>query len=107
TKTLLIEDSAQWFPEPLDAPLLTGDVVVLSFGRGKPVSLLGGGALLVEESLWPKLPVDRVCKCEPDGRAWSLALRAYNALLHPSLCALVSRNRVFPLGRTMYRPLRA
>lgn len=44
----LIQDSAQFLP--LDArPDWAGDYVVLSFGRGKPLNLLGGGALLLPE----------------------------------------------------------
>lgn len=43
---ILIEDSAQCFPpESSRKPL--ADFVVLSFGRGKPINLMGGGALLV------------------------------------------------------------
>src|SRR5580700_2083909 len=47
----LIEDDAQWYPEKTGGAGLQGDLVCLSFGRGKPVSLLGGGALLVREAL--------------------------------------------------------
>ena len=46
---LLIEDNAQWFPEPEDK--LYGDFVITSFGRGKPVNLLGGGLLLTNNRL--------------------------------------------------------
>ncbi|CBL44145.1 Glycosyl transferase, group 1 [gamma proteobacterium HdN1] len=45
SKALLIEDSAQWFPEGDPSTDFCGDLVVLSFGKGKPVSLLGGGLL--------------------------------------------------------------
>ena len=41
----LIQDSAQHLPRQLPAEW-AGDYVVLSFGRGKPLNLLGGGALL-------------------------------------------------------------
>lgn len=47
---LIIEDSAQRFPMAGCEPY--GDLVVLSFGRGKPVSLLEGGCLLVAPSLF-------------------------------------------------------
>lgn len=42
----LIEDSAQYMPRNPGPDSWSGDYVVLSFGRGKPVSLLGGGAIL-------------------------------------------------------------
>ena len=45
TGIALIQDSAQHLPRHLPAQWL-GDYVVLSFGRGKPLNLLGGGALL-------------------------------------------------------------
>ena len=41
----LIQDSAQHLPQDFAAPWL-GEYVVLSFGRGKPLNLLRGGALL-------------------------------------------------------------
>lgn len=41
----LIEDSAQCFP-PASSLQPLADCVVLSFGRGKPINLMGGGALL-------------------------------------------------------------
>ena len=44
---LVIEDSAQAFPVSPDTNFWKGDIVIVSFGRGKPVSLLGGGALLL------------------------------------------------------------
>lgn len=47
---LLIEDSAQCFP-PASASKSHADLVVLSFGRGKPINLMGGGALLIRSDL--------------------------------------------------------
>ena len=51
-KVALIEDDAQWFPETTTKYPLKGDLVCLSFGRGKPVSLLGGGAILIKSDIW-------------------------------------------------------
>jgi dTDP-4-amino-4,6-dideoxygalactose transaminase len=45
---VLIEDSAQLLPDP-DRTDEHGDLVVLSFGRGKPVTLLHGGAVLTTD----------------------------------------------------------
>lgn len=48
----LVEDSAQFFSDkglPL-TEVYSGDLVVLSFGKGKPVNLLGGGCLLVKNT---------------------------------------------------------
>lgn len=101
---LLIEDDAQWFPEPLPDPPLTGDLVCLSFGRGKPVGLLGGGALLVSRSLGP-VRVNTTLGTHDHYWRRLLKIRTYNALLKPWAYRLVSRNPLVPLGRTMYHPL--
>lgn len=49
-RVVLIEDSAQCFP-PASAKTMDADFVVLSFGRGKPINLMGGGALLIKRRL--------------------------------------------------------
>ena len=105
----LIEDNAQWFPEHNDARL-HGDAVVFSFGRGKPVSLLGGGALLMRNSMAASLgeamatvmttAAEGEVTAPPDAR-----VRAYNLLRNPWLFPLASRNPLLKLGRTRYRPL--
>lgn len=107
-RVLLVEDNAQHCPTPEVA--LDGDFVCLSFGRGKPVSLLGGGALLVRNELAmpdcvsPEAFIkDEVCR----DRSLYLRIRIYNFLLHPWSYGLVSRNPLFPLGTTTYSPLQA
>lgn len=80
---LLIEDSAQCFPPAsLSEPM--ADCVVLSFGRGKPINLMGGGALLVKnefsrmaESLLMKYPLER----RKTGLVWRLKRQVVNLLL--------------------------
>lgn len=101
----LIEDDAQWFPEPSpDAPLLVGDAVVLSFGRGKPVSLLGGGALLVREGLETN-PVQENLEAAVGGRLPGLKITLYNCLLQPRWYGLIGRNPLLRVGETRYAPL--
>lgn len=99
----LVEDSAQAFPAR--APGDEADVVVLSFGRGKPVSLLGGGALLVREGALagalPGVPIR-------PGRPWQFRAKAslYNLLRRPQLYWLP---QMLPLGlgQTRFEPLTA
>lgn len=105
-RVLLVEDNAQWFPEPVAGASLTGDAVCLSFGRGKPVSLMGGGAMLLHESL----AIDAVVApligpAIPAGRLYLPKVLAYNALLEPNLYGLISRNPWLKLGRTVFKPL--
>lgn len=98
----LIEDDAQWFPEPSpDAPLLIGDAVVLSFGRGKPVSLLGGGALLVREGRESN-PVLENLEVVSRERLPGLKIALYNRLLHPGWYGLIGRNPLLRVGETRY-----
>jgi hypothetical protein len=101
----LIQDSAQYLPrEPIDWP---GDYVVLSFGRGKPMNLLHGGALI-----------------EPPGtgnRSWPNAIHytlrdrllasraaavAFNVLTRPAVYRGLSALPGTGLGQIIYKPLR-
>jgi dTDP-4-amino-4,6-dideoxygalactose transaminase len=102
---LLIEDNAQWFPEPMNGKELIADLACLSFGRGKPVSLLGGGALLIREGSGLEVPPDVVGGPQDPGIAFVPKVLAYNALLHRHLYWLVNRNPLFSLGRTILKPL--
>lgn len=99
--TSLIEDNAQWFPDPQEFSELAGDYVVFSFGRGKPLSLLGGGLLLTKAP-----PTDLPAAAGiPASSTLRLKIRAYNLLLHPRLYQLLNRNPLIRLGETRYHPL--
>ncbi len=99
--SLLIQDSAQHFPGPGEPAEWPGDFVVLSFGRGKPVSLLGGGACLY-----------RGVNAPPEGRYDEARLRplletvAYNTLIRPWLYWVPAVLPGLGLGETRYRPFR-
>jgi dTDP-4-amino-4,6-dideoxygalactose transaminase len=98
----LIEDCAQWYPEQASPVPL--DAQVLSFGRGKPVNLMGGGALLLPNSgrlaelAGPSEPV-----MPPLG---TLATRIFNLLLGKYPYGLVSRLPWLGVGETRYHQLR-
>lgn len=107
--TLLIQDSAQHLPQGLPAQWL-GDYVVLSFGRGKPLNLLRGGALLHTAGRTADLAAS--VGGPPTGlREWLLSRRlaglAFNVATHPSLYGLSSRLLGASLGATRYQPLEA
>ena len=99
----LIEDNAQWFPPPGSA--LTGDYSVLSFGRGKPVCLLGGGVLLHRQSLQIKPSAAQI----EDGRIARantlLRFALYNTLRNPLFYGMLERLPFLNLGATEYKPL--
>ena len=105
---LLIEDDAQWYPE--DESLLRGDLVITSFGRGKPASILGGGALLVRDELAHAckdlLSSYRDAAGESPLQRWQYYARiaTYNVCLNPSIYGLVARLPGLAIGATVYKP---
>lgn len=103
---LLIEDSAQAFPGGREPAFWQGDLVVLSFGRGKPVSLLGGGAVLFRDDVISgHLPI---CDQQPDDRGDALfRLKAvlYNRMISPRLYWLPQALPFLHLGETRFHPL--
>lgn len=104
---VLIEDSAQYFPGANDAYHWQGDLVVLSFGRGKPVSLLGGGAVLCRDnSLFDFLPVP-VDKPVSAYQRYTYRLKAklYNTMISPYLYWLPQSLPFLHLGETRYHTL--
>ena len=107
SRALLIEDAAQAYPPgPGVAPAWQGDLVVLSFGRGKPVSLLSGGALFCppDSAVAKRLPPPSG-RPLPLWRSW-LAATGYNLLRRPWLYWLPARLPL-GLGATRYHPLPA
>ena len=103
-KICLIVDNAQYFPEKSLSSRLVGDYIILSFGRGKPISLLGGGALLHRKSISDKsLPIDNAI--EP-GIGLTIKYWLYNQLLSPFYYQFLSRNPLLRLGETVYKKLK-
>ena len=104
---LLIEDSAQAFPGNSTESFWQGDLVVLSFGRGKPVSMLGGGAVLSKDrqfaGLLPEQNIPRAGyrQC----LAFQMKAGLYNALISPYLYWIPQALPFLHLGETQYHPL--
>ena len=104
----LIEDSAQAFPEKASLEPLQSDLKIYSFGRGKPVSLLGGGAVVVESgALSERIAHLHHEAARSDSRPWlsRLKIALYNRLISPRLYWLPSRVPFIQLGATVYKPL--
>lgn len=110
--TLLIEDSCQWFPESDEAfASHEGDLVVYSFGKGKPVCVLGGGALSVVDAAYQNYaPTGDIT---PDYKKTSIAkamfnrvkYSAYNLVLTPYAYWLLEFLPFIKLGETRFHPL--
>ncbi len=103
----LIEDSAQCFP-PDCARKPIADCVVLSFGRGKPINLMGGGALLIRDDhsgaaadVLFSLPEERL----EIGWKWKAKRQIFNFLLGRFGYGLLRRIPFLGLGTTVYKPL--
>ena len=106
TKRLsLIQDSAQYLPRsPIDWP---GDYVVLSFGRGKPMNLLYGGALIAPEGTDTPRSLEAALYAPRDRLLASrVAGIAFNALTLPYAYRLFSALPGTGLGTVIYKPLR-
>lgn len=104
---LLIEDDAQWFPEVSSEATLQGDMVCLSFGRGKPVSLLGGGALLINSTLDIPNIADVVQAADETGSSLAFKMQLYNLLLSPRIYGPVSKLPFLQVGVTRLKTLSA
>jgi dTDP-4-amino-4,6-dideoxygalactose transaminase len=103
----LVQDSAQALPRPEDGQW-QGDYVVLSFGRGKPVSLLGGGAVLFSDPfMGAALQGSSMCLPTTSVEVFRFRLKAlaYNALISPYFYWLPARLPFLKLGETRYEPL--
>lgn len=103
----LIEDSAQCFP-PECAREPIADCAVLSFGRGKPINLMGGGALLVRSD--HRASASEVLSTLPEkalstGWKWKARRYIFNFLLGRLGYGLLRRVPFLGLGATVYKPL--
>jgi dTDP-4-amino-4,6-dideoxygalactose transaminase len=85
-----------------------GAVGLLSFGRGKPLSALGGGAILCDE---PQLvePIGQAVAALPGAGRTKAAVTAleaalYSPLLHPGIYWLPARLSFLKIGITEYDP---
>jgi len=109
-RILLIEDSAQLFPTKATDEVWRGDLVVLSFSRGKPVNLLGGGALLCNTpELQDQLDKSRKWRhLASDWRSLGLfRLKAtiYNSMLKPHCYRILQGIPILNIGQTVFKPL--
>lgn len=102
----LIEDSAQLF-DPSRVLPMNADFRVFSFARGKPLSLLGGGALRCArqddaDTLRTRLQVATASKA-----GWQIRRHAYNVLRQPLAFGLLSRMPGTGVGQTRMHSLTA
>lgn len=111
SKAFIVEDNAQWFPEHNEQPgALLSDFVLTSFGRGKPVNLMGGGVLWCKEAFQSLVQqwqhqMGAAPQPQAPGLGFQLKARAFNTLLLPPVYYWVSRLPLLKVGATEYHPL--
>ncbi|WP_431685869.1 DegT/DnrJ/EryC1/StrS family aminotransferase [Hahella sp. NBU794] len=104
---MLIEDSAQT-PIPLSAKAAYADFAILSYGRGKPVNLMGGGALLFKPAhagLISSITKTLVRSQLVVNWAWKLKALIVNTLIMRYPYGLLERMPFLNIGATTYHPL--
>lgn len=106
----LVEDSAQLYPRAFSAAR-NAQHVILSFGRGKPASALGGGLLLIRKDSPSGAVGNFVDEAVGEG-LWQrsksgLRRCAYNLAINEIPYGLVSRIPGISLGDTIYKPCRS
>ncbi len=105
----VIEDAAQSFPKDNQIPLEHGDFVILSFGRGKPVSVLEGGAVLHTDknvARYLPRPVINGSPRRMRAAAFRLRIALHNMFLSPHLFGIVSKLPFLEVGITRFKPLK-
>lgn len=102
----LVQDSAQYLPRRLPTHW-AGEYVVLSFGRGKPLNLLGGGALLSRHAHIDSIEIQTMRGLMEMPLAKALANLAFNTATHPLVYGLARRLVGSAVGGTRYKHLQA
>jgi dTDP-4-amino-4,6-dideoxygalactose transaminase len=103
----IIEDSAQGMSVDNNEHYWQGDLVVLSFGRGKPLNLMSGGAILTKQASWhefiPRLsPINNRLMARAK---YHTLLRAMHLCFNPRIYFGIARLPGVELGATHYKPL--
>ena len=99
----IIEDRAQSFVSPTRSDkALFGDAVIFSFGKGKPLSLLGGGMLLVKDHIPFQAVSDQADNSTFSKVKARLSIIAYNLMIRPTLYPVLLKIPRLALGETRY-----
>ncbi|MBI1425237.1 MAG: hypothetical protein GC149_17450 [Gammaproteobacteria bacterium] len=103
----LIEDSAQGFPTGQAEKYWQGDLAILSFGRGKPVNMLGGGAVVIlKPGLKEHLPTPGIIPTSiKASAAYASKVTLYNLLIRPFAYGMATRLPGLNVGETVFKPL--
>jgi dTDP-4-amino-4,6-dideoxygalactose transaminase len=108
---VLIQDSAQYLPDRNEAAW-PGEYIVLSFGRGKPLNLMQGGALLTKPDRASSIAtfdtgLRGIAMAKSRMLSGIAAAALFNTLTHPQIYGVASRLPGLGVGQTRYRALAA
>jgi dTDP-4-amino-4,6-dideoxygalactose transaminase len=106
---LLIEDSAQSFAISGNSIKWSGDIVILSFGRGKPVNMLNGGSVLFhEKNIGELLPTvkDATNAGIIEDIKYRIKAGIYNLTISPYLYGYLEKLPFLHVGETRFKNLR-
>ena len=105
----LILDSAQWFPYTEKEYDWPGDFNIISFGRGKPVNLLHGGAVITSNpDYYNTLPDTPSEEASPISKARQiLKIMIYNLVIQPYFYGIIARIPGLNIGATIFKPLKS
>lgn len=107
-KITLIEDSAQGFPNKDLDSYWNGDFIILSFGRGKPLNLLGGGVVLTKSNneIERYLPVKQARNSSLLTKLkYTFKIMLYNTIIKPFFYGIVSKIPGLKIGETVFKNL--
>jgi len=101
-----IEDSAQSFPISENSIKWSGDIVILSFGRGKPVNMLTGGAVLFLENgvdeLLPEVH-DDLNSSFVETIKYIIKSNIYNLTISPYVYGFLEKMPFLHVGETRFK----
>ena len=105
----LIGDNAQGFPLDEYENYWGSDYNIISFGRGKPVNLLSGGAVVTRRNdLFDNLPkANNPCEKKSDSFLYIIKTHIYNLVINPYVYGLITRAPGLNIGSTIYKKLDA
>lgn len=105
-RLFLIEDSAQAYPLQDDKAFIS-DARIHSFGRGKPINILGGGLALVRNSLLQMnlIPGGVSRKRISQRLIFLLKARIFNRITLPHIYWMIENLPFLHIGETRYKKL--
>jgi dTDP-4-amino-4,6-dideoxygalactose transaminase len=108
-EVMIIDDAAQGFGIKADGEFLGngGEVGFYSFGRGKNLSLVGGGLIVTKnDALAEKIKgvIDSEFSARPGSSGEFLRAASYNRVIRPGVFSLLSRLPGMKLGRSIFDP---